>query len=216
MLADDHPLLRQALRNTLEKQPDFEIVAEANDGEETVRIATEVMPDVVIMDINMPVLNGIEATRQIKEKCPQIAILALTVHNDNEHVLGILEAGAEGYLVKTVSGGEVVHAVRAIIAGETVMSPSISRQIVKYAFQHTAKPLKLDTGSKLTPREMEMLRLLAKGVSNKDIAQGMDLSLNSVKGYLAAIFQKLNVSSRTEAVVVCLRSGILTQSDLDS
>ena len=215
MLADDHPLLRQALRNLLEKQLDFKVVAEASDGEETVRVATEVTPDVVIMDINMPKLNGLEATRRIKAKCPQIAILALTVHDDNEHVLGILEAGASGYLIKTVSASEVVHTVRALVAGETVLSPSISGQIFKYAFQHIAKPLNLDTGNKLAAKELEMLRLVAKGVPNKEIAQRLSLSLNSVKTYLSTVFSKLNVSSRTEAVVVSLRAGILTQDDLD-
>lgn len=215
MLADDHPLLRQALRSTLEKQPNFEIVAEASDGEETVKLATEVIPEVIIMDISMPKLNGIEATRQIKAKCPQIAILALTVHNDNEHVLGILEAGADAYLIKTVSGSEVMHAVCALVAGETVLSPSISRQIFKYAFQHIRKPLTLNSGSKLTARELEILRLVAKGVSNKDIALRLGLSLNSIKTYLATIFLKLHVGSRTEAVVVSLRASILTQDDLN-
>lgn len=215
MLADDHPLLRQALRNTLEKQPDFKVIAEANDGEEAVEVATTVIPDIVIMDINMPKLNGLEATRKIKAKCSQIAVLALTVHDDNEHVLGILEAGASGYLIKTVSGTEVIHAVRALVAGETVLSPSISEQIFKYAFQHVTRHISLDTSNKLTPKEIEIIRLVAKGVPNKDLALRIGLSVNSVKTYLSTIFSKLNVSSRTEAVVVSLRSGILTQEDLE-
>lgn len=214
LLADDHPLLRQALRNTLEKQTDFEVIAEANDGEETVKLALELNPDILILDISMPKLNGLEATRKIKEQNPKIVVLALTVHNDNEHVLGMLEAGAAGYLTKTVSGSEVVHAIRAIIAGETVLSPSVSQQIFRYAFQHISKPLSLDTGNKLTARELEMLRLVARGVSNKDIAQRLNLSLNSVKSYLTAIFLKLNVSSRTEAVVASFKAGILNQEDL--
>ena len=215
MVADDHPLLRQALRNALEKQPDFEIIAEAGDGVETIKLAIEFIPDVIIMDISMPKLNGLEATKQIKAKFPQIVILALTVHDDNEHVLGILEAGAGGYLVKTVSASEVIHAVRALASGETVLSPSISRQIFKYAFQHITKPLSVDVGNKLTAKELEMIRLVAKGVPNKDIALRLGLSLNSVKVYLSTIFSKLNVGSRTEAVVVSLRAGILTQDDLD-
>jgi len=214
VLADDHPLLRQALRNTLEKQPDFVVLGEANDGEETVKLAADLTPDVIIMDISMPKLNGLEATRVIKARFPKIAILALTVHNDNEHVLGILEAGAGGYLIKTVSGSEVVHAVRALVSGEMVLSPSISQQIFKYAFQHISRPLTLESGNKLSAKEMELLRLVAKGVSNKDIALKLGLSLNSVKSYLTAIFSKLNVSSRTEAVVVSLRAGILTQNDI--
>jgi len=215
ILADDHPLLRQALRNVLEKQHDFEVIAEANDGEEAVKLATELIPDVVIMDISMPNLNGLEATRQIKANCPTIAVLVLTVHSDNEHVAGILQAGAGGYLTKSVYGDEVIHAVRALVAGETVLSPSVSQQILKYAFQHIVKPLSLDAGDKLTARELEILRLAAKGISNRDIALRLDLSLRTVKGYLADIFLKLNVASRTEAVVVSLRKGILTLDDLE-
>jgi len=215
MLADDHPLLRQALRNVLEKQPDFEVIAEANDGEEAVKLATELIPDVVIMDISMPNLNGLEATRQIKADCPTIAVLVLTVHSDNEHILGILQAGAGGYLTKSVYGDEVIHAVRALVAGETVLSPSVSRQVLKYAFQHITKPLSLDASDKLTARELEILRLAAKGISNRDIALRLDLSVRTVKGYLADIFLKLNVASRTEAVIVSLRKGILTLDDLE-
>jgi len=215
MLADDHPLLRQALRNVLETQTDFKIIAEASDGEEAVRRAVELVPNVVIMDISMPKLNGLEATRQIKAKCPGIAILVLTVHDDSEHILSILEAGAAGYLTKSVFGEEVIHAVRGVVAGEAVLSASISQQIIKYALRHVVtKRLPLDTVERITARELEILRLAAMGMSNKDIAQKLDLSERTVKGYLAEIFSKLNVSSRTEAVITALRSGALTLDDL--
>ncbi|GAI58769.1 unnamed protein product, partial [marine sediment metagenome] len=128
MLADDHPLLRQALADILNKQADFEIIAEAGDGEEAVKLATELVPDVVIMDISMPKLNGLEATRQIKARCPNVAILVLTVHSDSEHILGILEAGAAGYLTKSVFGKEVINAVRGVASGETVLSAPILQQ----------------------------------------------------------------------------------------
>jgi DNA-binding NarL/FixJ family response regulator len=215
VLADDHPLLREALRNRLEKQLDFEIVGEANDGEELIRLVKTITPDIIILDISMPILNGLEATRQIKTDYPQIYILVLSVYNDNEHVVGMLEAGADGYLVKTVSGTEVIHAIRALVAGETVLSPSISKQIFKYAFQHVSKPLNLNMGNNLSTREIELLRLIAKGVSNKDIAKTLGLSLNSVKTYLANIFSKLNARSRVEALVISLRLGIITQADID-
>ncbi len=215
MLADDHPLLRQALRSVLEKQTDFEIIAEASDGEEAVRLAVELVPNVVIMDIGMPKLNGLEATRQIKARCPSIAILVLTVHDDSEHILSILEAGAAGYLTKSVFGEEVIHAVHGVVAGETVLSASISRQIIKHALRHITKPLPLGTGEKITGRELEILRLAASGIGNRDIAQRLDLSERTVKGYLAGIFSKLNVSSRTEAVICALRAGFFTLDDLD-
>jgi NarL family two-component system response regulator LiaR len=215
VLADDHPLLRQALRDVLEKQPDFEVIAEASDGEEAVKLTTELLPDVVIMDISMPELNGLEATKQIKTSCPAIAVLVLTVHSDNEHILSILKAGAGGYLTKSVYGDEVISAVRALVCGETVLSPAVSQQVFKYAFQHIIKPKGLDTGERLSPRELEVLSLAAKGTSNNDIALKLDLSLRTVKSYLANLFLKLNVASRTEAVIVGLRKGILTLDDLE-
>ncbi len=215
MLADDHPLLRQALRDVLEKQPDLEVIAEASDGEEAVKLATELNPDVVIMDISMPELNGLEATKQIKANCPAIAVLVLTVHSDSEHILSILQAGAGGYLTKSVYGDEVIYAIRSLVCGETVLSPAVSQQIFKYAFQHIIKPKGLDAGDKLSSRELEVLSLAAKGTSNKDIALKLGLSLRTVKSYLANLFLKLNVASRTEAVIVGLRKGILTLGDLD-
>lgn len=215
MLADDHPLLRQALRNVLEKNSDFEVIAEASDGEEAVRLATELVPDVVIMDISMPNLNGLEATKQIKASNPEIAVLVLTVHTDSEHIMSILRAGAGGYLTKSVYGDEVTNAVRALVSGETVLSPTISQQILKYAFQHSTKPRKLSTGNTLSSRELEVLNLAAKGIPNKDIATKLGLSLRTVKGYLADLFLKLNVASRTEAVIVGLRRGLLTLDDLE-
>jgi two-component system, NarL family, response regulator LiaR len=215
ILADDHPLLRQALRGVLQKQPDFEVIAEAGDGEEAVKLAIELIPDVVIMDISMPNLNGLEATRQIKASHPSIGVLVLTVHNDSEYILGLLQAGAGGYLTKGVYGDEVTHAIRALVSGETVLSPAVSKQIFKYAFQHIIKPKKLDSGNEFSARELEILTLAAKGISNKDIAIKSGLSLRTVKGYLADLFLKLNVDSRTEAVIVSLRKGLLTLDDLE-
>lgn len=215
LLADDHPLLRQALRDVLEKESDFKIIAEADDGEQAVQIATQMLPDIVIMDIGMSKLNGLEATRQIKSKCPNVAILVLTVHDDSEHILGVLEAGAAGYLTKSVFGEEVIQAVRGIVAGENVLSPSILQQIMRHAFQHIVKPKSLAYGEKITSRELQILKLAAIGLSNKDMAENLELSLSSVKSYLAEIFAKLNVSSRTEAVIASLRAGILDLSDLE-
>lgn len=215
MLADDHPLLRQALRNILEKQSDFEIVAEVDDGEQAVRLATELAPQVVIMDISMPRLSGLDAMRQIKVKCPDTAILVLTVHDDSEHILAILEAGAAGYLTKSVFGHEVIQAVRGVAAGETVLSPSVSRQVIRHALHHIVKPVPLSAQEKITRRELEILRLAARGLSNKEIASSLELSPSTIKSYLAEIFSKLNVGSRTEAIISALRTGILTMDDVE-
>lgn len=214
LLADDHPLLRHALRDVLEKQADYEIVAEARDGIEAVKLATELIPDIVVMDISMPRLNGLEATRQIKAKCPNIAILVLTVHSDNEHILGIFEAGAAGYLTKSAYEDEVVNAIQLVIAGEAVVPASVFQDILKYAPKYMTKPIVLEKGEKLTARELEILKLAARGMNNKDIGQELNISLRTVKYHLVEVFSKLNVGSRTEAVVKGLRAGLLTLNDL--
>jgi two-component system, NarL family, response regulator LiaR len=214
ILVDDHPLLRQALRDVVEKQPDFEVVAEAGDGEEAIKLAAELMPNVVIMDIGMPNLNGLEATKRIKASCPQIAVLALTVHSDSEHILGILKAGASGYLTKSVYGDEVIQAVRTVARGEVVLAPSVSEQVLKYALQNYTKPVNPEVSDILTTRELEIFRLLTKGISNKDIALRTNLGLRTVKGHITEIFLKLHVASRTQAAFVGLQKGILTLDDL--
>lgn len=214
LLADDHPLLRKALRDILEKESDFEIVGEAGDGEQAVSLARQLLPDMVIMDISMPNLDGLEATRQIKASNPSIMVLALTVHTDDESVLEILQAGAAGYLVKNLVTDEVVRSIRAVLAGEMVLSPSIGKLLLKYAARYPTRPLPLGTGEKLSTRELEVLKLTARGMSNKDIAQALGINLRTVKGHQADIFSKLGVASRTEAVITGLRAGILSLDDL--
>ena len=215
LLADDHPLVRQALRAVLEKEDDFTIVAEAGDGEEAVKRAADMMPDVVIMDIGMPKLNGIEATRQIKAAHPEIKVLVLTVHGDEQFIIEALKAGAAGYLVKSILGDEAVKAIRTIIAGDMVLSPAIGCQLVRQASRHPTIPMQLDGGERLSPRELEIMKLAARGMSNSDIALELKLSLRTVKGHLAAIFAKLRVGSRTEAVIAGLRLGCLSLDDLN-
>jgi two-component system, NarL family, response regulator LiaR len=215
MVADDHELVRQALINLFEKQPDFQVVAVAGNGEEAVKLAGETQPDVIVMDITMPKLSGLEATRQIKSEYPAIGILALTVHSDNEHILSIIQAGAGGYLTKTVSNTEIVQAIRALAAGDVILSRDVSKQILKYAFQYFKKPDVVIDSRSLSNREMETLRLAAKGVPNKEIAARLGISLRSTKAYMTSVFQKLNVASRTEAVALSLRVGILNITDLE-
>jgi len=215
ILADDHPLLRQALKYVLEKHDDFEIVAEASDGEEAVRLAVELVPDVVIMDISMPKLNGLEATQKIKTRCPRVAVLVLTVHDDSEHILGILEAGAAGYLTKSVFGDEVIHAIRSVVAGDTVLSPNVSCQLMKQALRYVTKPIRLRDGEKLSKRELQILSMAARGLSNREIAERLEITQRTVKSYLTGLFSKLNVRSRTEAVLFALRTGMIKLDDLE-
>ncbi|MBN1191904.1 MAG: response regulator transcription factor [Dehalococcoidales bacterium] len=212
VLVDDHPLMRQAIRMWVEKNQDMEIVAEASDGKEAIEITTMLQPDIVIMDISMPKVNGLEATRQIVSRCPGTEVLAMTVHTDIEHIHGMLQAGASGYLTKNASGENVVHAVRAIYAGENVLPP-LDTQNSPGSWEDTEHyhPDKLNV---LTPRELKVLKYVANGLTNKDIALRLDLSLRSIKSILTSIFIKLGAASRTEAISIGLKSGILTLKDL--
>jgi DNA-binding NarL/FixJ family response regulator len=214
VLADDHPLLRKALKDLLEKENDFAIIGEAGDGKEAVKLATETSPDVVVMDISMPNLDGLQATQQIKARCPNVAVLVLTVHTDDECILEILQAGAAGYLLKSAFGDEVVQAVRAVVTGEMVLSPSIGQRLLKQAARYPTRPVLLEAGEKLSTRELEVLKLTARGLSNKDIALALGVKLRTVKGHLADIFSKLRVASRTEAVIAGLRAGFLSMDDI--
>lgn len=214
VLADDHPLMRQALRNILCNEPDFKVIAEATNGEEATRLSLELVPDVVIMDISMPKLNGLEATLQIKEKCPEIAVLILTVHSDNEHIISILKAGASGYLTKSASEEEIVRAVRAVVAGETVISARVWKEVVSHAIRYAARPSRTDKGIKFTTREIEVLKLVAMGMSNKYISEMLGINLCTTKGHLVDIFNKLKVGSRTGAVTAGLQAGLLTVDDI--
>jgi two-component system, NarL family, response regulator LiaR len=215
VIADDHAIIREAIRNLLEKENDIDIVAEAADGEEAVNLTCQKRPDIVIMDISMPKLNGMEATRLIKVKCPNTAILALTVHDDSESILGILEAGAAGYLTKSIFGYDVIQAVRSVAAGESVLSNTVLQQVLKHALRSDMKAYPEPKRNKLTGKELLILQLAAKGLSNKEIGQKIKISPLTVKGYLMEIFSKLEVSSRTEAVIKALQSGYFTLRELN-
>lgn len=209
VLADDHPLMRNALKMWIEEQQDLTVIAEAVNGKEAVEICAKLHPDLVIMDINMPVLNGLEATKQIAAKCPKTEILVITVHSDNEHILSMLRAGAGGYLTKNSSGEELIHAIRTVISGENVLPSTISLTDIEPDLSSN-----LDKSKGLTARELNLLRLLADGLPNKEIAIRLNLSLRRVKSNLTTLFVKLGVSSRTEAVSASLKSGVLTLKDI--
>ncbi len=214
LLVDDHPLLRQALRAVLEREGDLEVVAEAGDGPQAVALATELKPDVVVMDISLPEMDGVEATKRVKEVSPKTAVLALTVHDDEQTIAEVLSAGASGYLTKSVFDNEVVQAVRTLAAGDMVLSPSVGQVLLRQAARRPSRSLPLNSGERLTVRELEVLRLVARGMSNSDIAATLGLRLRTVKGYVTDIFAKLGVSTRTEAVAVSLQAGIISVDDI--
>jgi len=213
IIADDHKVVREGTRELLQKESDLEVVGEAGDGEEAVEIVKQLKPDVVIMDIAMPGLNGIEATKQIKANFPRIAVLILTAYEYDQYVFALLEAGAAGYLLKDVRGQEVIEAVRAVHAGESVLHPVVARKALDH-FVHPddkEEPSKVQT---LTDREVEVLRLAARGRGNKEIAAELDLSVRTIQAHLGNIFNKLKVGSRTEAVIVGLKNGLLSLDDI--
>jgi two-component system response regulator DegU len=214
LLVDDHPLVRRALRDILDKEPDFTVVGEAADGRQAIQMTQEHQPDIVIMDISMPVLNGVEATKQIKVSSPLTSVLILTVHTDLETIFSILQAGASGYLVKSIFGPEVIHTIRAVMDGDMVLSPEVSKEVVKYALHHGPRPAKDVSTDRLSAKGLEVLSLAAKGLSNKEIGAKLGITEATVKSYFVDVFQKLNVRSRTEAIFVSLKSGILTLDDL--
>jgi NarL family two-component system response regulator LiaR len=214
LIADDHPLVREALHRALDVEEDMKVVAEATDGEEAVKLASELKPNVVVMDIVMPKVNGIEATKKIKEIAPDTAILILTAYDDDEYVLGLLDAGAAGYLLKSARGRDLVGAIRTIRAGESVLHPNIIARLLKRATVTSVKETKGQ--GLLSEREAEVLRLVALGMSNKEVAEELFLSQRTVKAHLTSVFNKLNVASRSEAIVKGLQWGLVTLENTEN
>jgi len=214
LLADDHPVLRGGMRSLLEQEEDLEVVAEAGDGEEAIKHASDLTPDVVLMDIVMPKINGIEATKQIKQVSPTTAVLILTAYDDDRYVIGLLQAGAAGYLLKSASGRQIVEAIRSVATGDSVLDPAATRRLLSCVARYLfGAPGEAPEGV-LSQREMDVLRLASRGMSNKEIALTLNLSMPTVKAHFVNIFNKMGVGSRTEAVIYGLRKGWLTLEDV--
>jgi len=214
LLAEDHKVVREGTRRLLESQPDFEVVGEASDGIEAVELAKKLKPEIIIMDVSMPRLNGIEATRQIKAIYPNIAILPLTGYDDDEYVFALLEAGAAGYLLKDSSGEELIEAIRQVMTGEPVLHPKIMKKVLNRLRSPVEEQATQTAGEILSDRETEVLRLAAQGMSNMEIADSLTLSVRTVQTHLRSIFNKLGVGSRSEAIVYGLKKGWLTLEEL--
>jgi NarL family two-component system response regulator LiaR len=214
ILGEDHLITRQGIRRLLEDERGFTIIGEASNGEEAVQLASEMKPDVVLMDIAMPKLNGIEATRQIKLTNPRIGVLILSAYDDDEYVFAMLKAGAAGYLLKSVGGDELVKAVKAIHNGEPVLDPVIAKKVMNYFKLPDRVPGMEEESEHLSDRELGIIKLAARGLTNKEIADNLHLSYRTVEGHMRDVFNKLGVGSRTEAVLYGLKKGWFTLDEL--
>lgn len=211
VIAEDHTLVRQGTRQLLQQEPDLEVVGEAADGEEALAVIGATRPDVALVDISMPRLDGVTLCRLIRDRHPETAVIALTVHDEEEYVTALLEAGASGYLLKDVDTDELVHSIRVVHGGGTVLDPKFLRAVLQRI--RTRDTAADEPGP--TPREVEVLKLVASGMSNRDVGQRLGISSWTVQTHLAHVFAKLGVSSRTQAVIQGLHSGWISLDELE-
>jgi len=206
VLADDHSVVRKGIREFLEEEGDIQVVAEAEDGEMALEYAEQHRPDVLVLDIRMPKLTGIEVTRHLKARHPEVKVLILTAYDYDPYIFAALQAGCDGYILKTARSHELRTAVRTVAQGGSALDPQVTSKLVKGVVQGVVE--------QLSEREMEVLHLVAKGLSNRAIGRELNISDRTVQGHLANIFQKLGVSTRTEAVIQALRLGLMTLDEL--
>jgi DNA-binding NarL/FixJ family response regulator len=206
LIADDHPVLRDGLIAVLNTQPDFDVVGEAEDGADAIRKVEELRPDVVLLDLEMPVTDGVEVLRHLHQSCPDIPVIVFTAFDTDERILGAIEAGARGYLLKGAPRDEVFHAVRVAHQGESLLQPVVASKLLRQMRRpHEPTPA---VGS-LTPRELDVLRLLAQGFQNKEIADDLHIAERTVKFHVTSILSKLHADNRTQAVAIAAQRGLI-------
>jgi DNA-binding NarL/FixJ family response regulator len=212
LLADDHSLFREGIRPLLEDQEDIEIIGEAEDGLEAIKLAAKLKPTVILMDINMPVIDGVEATRTILDKNEAIGIIILTMYPQDEYVFEALKAGARAYLLKDTRSKELLEVIRTVHKGHAVIDTNMTTRLLSEYRRLADKEEIVPKLQPLTDQERKILTLVAAGASNKDIAAGLNLSERTIKNYLSVIFQKLQVNNRTEAAIRAVRDGLVEES----
>lgn len=208
LLVDDHVLFRQALRHLLETESDIRVVAEAGDGSAVEQLVDELRPDVVVMDISMPAIDGITATAMLREKYPNIGIVVLTMFAEDTQVIRAIRAGADGYLLKNIESGKVVDAIRTVARGESVVDPELAGKVLN-EFRRLSDVDGYNNIAGLTEREISLLQLVANGLSNKEIASELGLAESTVKNRLSILFQKLDVKDRTQAAIYAMTHGLV-------
>ena len=207
LIADDHPLFRDGMRGLLGSLPDMEVVGEASSGEQAIELARELQPDVILMDIKMPGINGIEATREILHTSPRIGVLVVTMFEDDDSVFAAMRTGARGYLLKDSSGQEVGHAIRAVASGEAIFGPGVAQRLISF-FSAPSPAVSRRAFPELTEREEEILSLVAQGKINQEIAKELFVSLKTVRNHVSNIFLKLQVADRAQAVIRAREAGL--------
>jgi two-component system response regulator NreC len=210
LLADDHTVMRAGLRALLESHPDFEVVAETENGRQAVELSTSLMPDVVVMDVGMPILNGIDATKQIVNQSPKTEVVILSMHTDESYVMRALQAGARAYLLKDSAAGDLMGAIAAVSNGKSFFSPKVSRILAEDYVRVLKQKGAVDSYDLLTSREREILQLLAEGKTNKEVAADLNISLYTVEAHRSHIFQKLDLHNSAELVLYAVRKGIIS------
>jgi len=206
IIVDDHQLIREGLRKILAFDPEISVVAEAGDGEQAVKLAGEYNPQVILMDINLPLINGVEASKRIKKLYPQIGIVVLTIHDDQQYVAEALKTGLEGYVLKDVGADQLIEAIKIVAKGGSYLDPGIASKVLN-SFKQASR--RQETEDRLTSREMEVLKLIAGGRSNKEIASELYISEKTVKNHLTNIFRKIEVEDRTQAAVYAIKQGLI-------
>jgi DNA-binding NarL/FixJ family response regulator len=212
LLADDHNVLRKGLRRILEEQPDLEVVGEASDGRQAVSLAQSLKPDIVVMDIAMPLMNGLEATRQILQRNSSLNVLILSMYSDENYVVQVLRAGARGYLLKDTAEEDLITAVRTVAKGQPFFSPKIAKLLLGDSMQRIRHEGVTDSYELLTPREREVLQLIAEGKSNKEVAAALFVSPTTIETHRARIMDKLDLHSTADIVLYAVRKGIVQLS----
>lgn len=215
LIADDHALLRQGIRKVLELEEDFQVIGEAGDGEEAVENTAALVPEILLLDINMPKINGLEVIKRVRERQPKVKIIVLTIHDDENYVMEVIKAGAVGYLLKDIEPGMLVMAIRTVHKGESFIYPTLAKKLfgeINRQHERNLEAVKVMERSKeerLSYREIEVLEMVCKGLSNQEVAKQLFLSEKTVKNHLTSIFRKIGVSDRTQAVLYAIRNKIV-------
>ncbi len=209
VIVDDHPLVREGLRKVLALDEEIEVIDEAGDGQGAINVARSLKPDIVLMDINMPGTNGIEATRVIKREMPSVGVIALTIHEEEEYILELVRAGVSGYVLKDIPPSRLIETIKTVAKGDSVIDPSITNKVLGEINRLSRHRRGKEEWEKITEREMDVLKLMSQGCSNKEIARSLSISEKTVKNHITNIFRKLQVDDRTQAVLFAIKHRLV-------